>query len=168
MHQAAAQQLVQVSKQVPLMAKRVDILKRQFCEEKTAADILKRTVTVQYAEIIATMWEKMFNQRLREIECLHRLHDLDCEAKDERIAVLERDIAEDKHIQALKSMVVDLETRLKKALDRRKQRGLVVPPSKGMKCVMCSREVLHRNWKDFPTPKGPAFTAAAVTPMAHS
>merc|ERR1719327_716971 len=152
-HQAAAQQLVQTAKQVPLMAKRMDILKRQMVEEKTEADLVKRNVTVEYANIIASMWERMFEQRLNEMYTLKRLHVLDCETKDERIAVLERDIAEDKHIQALKGMVVDLETRLKKALDRRKQRGLVVPPSKGMKCVMCSREVLHRNWKDFPTPK---------------
>merc|ERR1719345_250367 len=112
----------------------------------------------------------MLQQRLKEIHTLHRLHVLDCEAKDERIAVLERDIAEDKHIQALKGMVVDLESRLKKALDRRKARGLVVPPSKGMKCVMCSREVLHRNWKEFPIP--PSSTtkplAQALSPLAHS
>jgi len=167
--QACAQELVQVSKQVPLMARRLDILKRQMCEEKTTADILKRTVTVQYSEIIATMWERMYAQRWREIECLRRLHDLDCEAKDERIAVLERDIAEDKHIQALKGMVVDLENRLKKALDRRKQRGQVVPPTKGMKCTMCSREVLHRNWKEFPTPTPHGVNIKpSMSPMAHS
>merc|ERR1712224_509915 len=49
-------------------------------------------------------------------------------------------------------MVVDLESRLRKALDRRKERNLVVPPMKGLKCVMCSREVLHRNWKSMPEP----------------
>jgi len=169
MHQAVAQQLVQAQKQLPFMARRMDVLKRQMCEEKTTADILKRTVTVQYAEAIATMWERMFNHRLREIDCLSRLHILDCETKDERIAVLERDIAEDKHIQALKGMVVDLESRLKRSLDRRKQRGLVVPPSKGMKCTMCSREVLHRNWKEFPTPAVTNFKPAIpLSPMAHS
>jgi hypothetical protein len=166
-HQAAAQQLVQTAKQVPLMARRMDILKRQMVEEKTEADLVKRAVTVRYANIIASMWENMFEQRLQETKTLERIHVLDCEAKDERIAVLERDIAEDKHIQALKGMVVDLETRLKRALDRRKQRGLVVPPNKGMKCVMCSREILHRNWKDFPTPPAPTL-AQAMSPLSHS
>jgi hypothetical protein len=167
-HLAAAQQLVQTAKQVPLMAKRMDILKRQMVEEKTEADLVKRNVTVGYANIIASMWERMFQQRLAETRTLERMHVLDCEAKDERIAVLERDIAEDKHIQALKGMVVDLETRLKKALDRRKQRGLVVPPGKGMKCTMCSREVLHRNWKDFPTPKVPNFTPRSPLGQSQS
>lgn len=164
---AFCQQTVQVSKQVPVMAKRMDELKRLMCEEKTNADILKRETTVQYAEIIVTMWERMFDQRLREIECLSRLHILDTEARDEKIAVLERDIAEDKHIQALKGMVVDLEVRLKKALDRRKQRGMVVPPSKGNKCMMCQREILHRNWKEFPTPQVPNLKPA-LSPMAKS
>lgn len=174
-HQSAIQQLVQTTKQVPLMAKRMDILKRQMVEEKTAADIAKRTITNEYAKIVATMWERMYDHRLREIYTLKRLHILDCETKDERIAVLERDIAEDKHIQALKGMVVDLETRLKRALDRRKQKGLVIPPNKGNKCVMCSREILHRNWKEFQTPKVPTFTAPAqlspapsASPMAKS
>jgi len=170
-HQSTIQQLVQVSKQVPFMAKRMDILKRQMVEEKTEADLVKRSVTVRYAEAIAEMWERMFAQRLTEQHCLLRLHTLDCEAKDEKIAVLERDIAEDKHIQALKGMVVDLETRLKKALDRRKARGMVVPPGKGMKCVMCSREVMHRNWKEFQTPKvafEPSPIANAMSPMARS
>jgi len=169
-HRAVQQQLNQTAKQVPLMAKRMDILKRQMVEEKTNADILKRNVTVGYANVIAAMWEKMFNQRLREQKTLLRLHVLDCEAKDERIAVLERDIAEDKHIQALKGMVVDLETRLKKALDRRKLKGMVVPPNKGAKCVMCSREILHRNWKDFQTPKVPTFspTGGGFSPLPAS
>lgn len=169
-HEAANQQLVQTAKQVPLMSRRIDILKRQMIEEKTSADIAKRTITVEYCSIITTMLEKMFDQRVDEQRTLKRLWDLDVETKDERIAVLERDIAEDKHIQALKGMVVDLETRLKKALDRRKQRGLVVPPNKGMKCVMCSREVMHRNWKEFQTPKAPSFSpnSQAVSPIAHS
>ena len=38
----------------------------------------------------------------QELEILARLRDLENEAKDERIAVLEREIAEDKHIHALK------------------------------------------------------------------
>jgi hypothetical protein len=37
------------------------------------------------------------------LEILARLRDLEDEAKDERIAVLEREIAEDKHIHALKA-----------------------------------------------------------------
>jgi DNA-directed RNA polymerase subunit RPC12/RpoP len=168
-HKAEHQQLLQTTRQVPLMAKRMDILKRQMVEEKTKADLVQRTITADYAKIIALMWERMFDHRVKEIWTLRRLHILDCEQKDERIAVLERDIAEDKHIQALKGMVVDLETRLKKSLDRRKQKGLVVPPNKGVKCVMCSREILHRNWKEFQTPKVPTgggFTTPAPTPGA--
>lgn len=38
----------------------------------------------------------------QEVEILKRLRELENEAKDERIAVLEREIAEDKHIHALK------------------------------------------------------------------
>merc|ERR1719387_106781 len=108
----------------------------------------------------------MYAQRLKEMYTLKRLHVLDNESKDERIAVLERDIAEDKHIQSLKTMVVDLENRLKKALDRRKQRGLVVPPGKGVKCVMCSREILHRNWKTSQNPKVPEYPQATSPTMS--
>jgi len=161
------QQMIQTAKQIPMMARRMDILKRQMCEEKTSADLHVRSMTVEYAGIIVVMWEKMFNQRKNEIHTLGRLHILDVEAKDERIAVLERDIAEDKHIQSLKGMVVDLECRLKKALDRRKPKGMIIPPAKGVKCMMCSREIMHRNWKDFPTPKVASFSPAA-SPMAHS
>merc|ERR1712060_1016428 len=81
------------------------------------------------------------------------------EAKDERIAVLEREIAEDKHIHALKGMVVDLETNLRRALDRRKQRGLVVPPGAGTKCANCSREMTFRGWRGAPQ---------ALSPLSHS
>jgi len=149
---AANWQLLQTSAQIPLMAQRMDVLKRQMADEKTTADLTKRTVTNECAETIATMWERMAAHRIHERETVARLQKLEVETKDERIAVLERDIAEDKHIQSLKGMVIDLESRLRKALDRRKARGLVVPPMKGMKCIMCSREVLHRNWKSMPDP----------------
>lgn len=154
-HAAVAQQLVQSAAQVPLMVKRMDVLKRQMVEEKATADIFKRTVTLDYAQIITTMWEKLYHHRVYETKTINRLKAIEIEGKDERIAVLERDIAEDKHIQALKGMVVDLESRLRKALDRRKPKGLVVPPMKGMKCTMCSREIMHRNWKTMP--KAPEF-----------
>eukprot|EP00434_Breviolum_minutum_P007175 symbB.v1.2.006332.t1/scaffold378.1/size217351/10 len=82
----------------------------------------------------------------QEVEILKRLRELENEAKDERIAVLEREIAEDKHIHALKSMIVDLEQNLRRALDRRKPRSFVVPPN-GPKCVTCGRETSFRAWK---------------------
>lgn len=158
---AATQQLNLATKQVPLVIKRMDIMKREFCEEKAAADLKVRTLSINYAKVITNMWEQMFNHRKVEYFSLQRIHTLDVEQKDERIAVLERDIAEDKHIQALRGMVVDLESRLRKALDRRKARGLVVPPGKGVKCVMCSREIIHRNWKD--TPKVPEYSPTQAT-----
>merc|ERR1712060_838144 len=94
--------------------------------------------------------EHLRAHRAQELSVLARLHELDNEAKDERIAVLEREIAEDKHIHALKGMVVDLESNLKKALDRRKQKGFVVPPGAGNKCAQCARETLFRGWKGMP------------------
>ena len=44
---------------------------------------------------------------LQEMEILVRLRELENESKDERIAVLEREIAEDKHIHALKASMGD-------------------------------------------------------------
>ncbi len=44
----------------------------------------------------------------KEVEILKRLRELESEAKDERIAILEREIAEDKHIHALKVRVWSL------------------------------------------------------------
>ena len=43
-------------------------------------------------------------------------------------------------------MIVDLEYNLRRALDRRKQRSYVVPPS-GQKCVQCGRETSYRAWQ---------------------
>lgn len=82
----------------------------------------------------------------QEVEILRVLRELENESKDERIAVLEREIAEDKHIHALKGMIVDLESNLRRALDRRKPRSFVVPPN-GPKCVICGRETSLRTWK---------------------
>merc|ERR1719350_1927351 len=52
-------------------------------------------------------------------------------------------------------MVIDMECRLRKALDRRKQKPSPVPLlGQGSRCVTCQREVLYRGWnalgKDFP------------------
>lgn len=149
-HAAISQQFAQVSQQLPPMAHRIDVLKRELAEERTSHDLTKRDMMAESSMRVVTLAENLRTHRLEELWVLRRLHDLDCEAKDERIAVLEREIAEDKHIHALKGMVLDLETRLRKALDRRKPRNFVVPPDTGVKCVVCSREVMNRCWKKMP------------------
>merc|ERR1711862_693211 len=109
-------------------------------------------ITISTSQQMAALIEGLQGHRVQEMAVLKKLHEIDVEGLKERIAVLEREIAEDKHIQALKGMVVDLESRLRRALDRRKQRGFVVPPGNAsQKCVQCGREELFRSWKVMPT-----------------
>merc|ERR1712113_723220 len=72
-----------------------------------------------------------------------------------------------KHIHALKGMVVDLETNLRRALDRRKQRGFVVPPGNGTKCAHCSREMTYRGWRGTPQALSPLGHSASETDLGH-
>merc|ERR1719324_67112 len=117
------------------------------CVEK---DLARREMTAVSGRAVQSLVEKLQKHRVQELAVLARLHRLDVEAKEERIAMLEREIAEDQHIHALKGMVVDLEGRLRRALDRRKQRSFVVPPGTGQKCVACGREDLFKSWKVMP------------------
>jgi len=144
---AATQMLIHTSAQIPMLSKRVDILKRELAMECTAHLISKRDMMSASANQVANMAEHMQVQRLQEQTVLSRLHELDCEEKDEKIALLEREICEDKHIAALRNMVIDLEVRLRKALDHRKQLHYVVPPGTGPRCVSTNREITYRGWK---------------------
>jgi len=147
---AVIQQLSHTSAQLPPAAKTIDKLKRMYAIACVDKDLARREITAETGRTIAFLIERLQQHRVQELAVLARLHRLDVEAKEERIAMLEREIAEDQHIHALKGMVVDLEGRLRRALDRRKQRGFVVPPGTGQKCVACGREDLFRNWKVMP------------------
>lgn len=144
---ATAQQLVLTSNQMIPLTEYADQMKMGFVAEQISHDLSKRELTAAGARQFVALSERLRLHREEELYILGRLHVLDCEAKDERIAVLEREIAEDKHIHALKGMVVDLESNLRRALDRRKQRSYVVPPGEGPKCVQCGRETTFRGWK---------------------
>jgi hypothetical protein len=159
-HAAALQQLVHTSSQLPPAAQTIDKLRREVAQACVEKDLARREITISTSVQMAALVEGLQGHRVQEMAVLKRLHELDVEGLKERIAVLEREIAEDKHIQALKGMVVDLEGRLRRALDRRKQRGLVIPPSStaGQKCIQCGREELFRQWKVMPAFEEPTLT----------
>lgn len=150
MRAAVIQELSHTSSQLPPAAKAIDKLKRMVAMANVEKDVARRQIIAESGKAVAGLAEKLQVHRVQEMAVLERLHRLDVEAKEERIAMLERELAEDTHIQALKGMVVDLESRLRRAVDRRKQRGFVVPPNTGQKCVSCGREDLFRNWKVMP------------------
>lgn len=156
---AVNQQLTWSSKQMVPLMNFMDQLRMEVLREQLEGDLMRRELVAASARQFAALTERLRLQRAQELEILARLRDLENEAKDERIAVLEREIAEDKHIHALKGMIVDLEYNLRRALDRRKQRSYVVPPS-GQKCVQCGRETSYRAWK-LP-PEGLARSASEV------
>jgi hypothetical protein len=141
------QELIHTSGQILPLAKNIDDLKFEIAETRTEQALNRRQIIAEGSKLFANTVEVLFEQRTQELGVLARLHVLDVEGKEERIAVLEREIAEDKHIQSLKGMVVDLESRLRRALDRRKQKGLVVPEGLGAKCVECGRESIYRGWR---------------------
>eukprot|EP00929_Paragymnodinium_shiwhaense_P108010 TRINITY_DN74345_c0_g1_i1.p1 TRINITY_DN74345_c0_g1~~TRINITY_DN74345_c0_g1_i1.p1 ORF type:complete len:580 (-),score=172.26 TRINITY_DN74345_c0_g1_i1:125-1864(-) len=148
-HSAVIQQLVHTSSQLPPAARQIDRLKRENAQARVEKDIARRDIMAENSKMMSDLVEKLQKHRVEELSVLARLHWLDVEAKIERIAVLEREIAEDHHIFALRGMVVDLESRLRKAIDRRKQKGFVVP-GKGQKCTACGREGMYRSWKVMP------------------
>lgn len=149
---AAEQQLVHTSAQFPPLLTLIEQLKLDAVAEKVAHDESRRELTADSAKQLAAMAKQLHAHRAEEVSVVSRLYQLDMEDKDERIAVLEREIAEDKHISALKGMVVDLESNLRFAMDRRKQRGFVVPPAPtdANKCAHCSREVTFNTWRGLP------------------
>merc|ERR1712046_73773 len=144
------QQLSHTSAQLPPAAKTIDKLKRMYAMACVEKDLSRRQITAETGRAVAGLIEKLQKHRVQELAVLARLHRLDVEAKEERIAQLEREIAEDQHVHSLKGMVIDLEGRLRRALDRRRQKGFVVPPGTGQKCVACGREDLFRSWKVMP------------------
>eukprot|EP00931_Biecheleriopsis_adriatica_P006882 TRINITY_DN108226_c0_g1_i1.p1 TRINITY_DN108226_c0_g1~~TRINITY_DN108226_c0_g1_i1.p1 ORF type:complete len:563 (-),score=145.51 TRINITY_DN108226_c0_g1_i1:90-1778(-) len=145
--EALNQQLISTSNQLLPMTSLMDQLRVDLVNEQLQHDLTRRELVAAGSRQFAALAEGLRVHRNRELSMLMRLFHLDIEEKDERIAVLEREIAEDKHIHALKGMVVDLETNLRRALDRRKQRSYVVPPAAGPKCVQCGRETTFRGWK---------------------
>mmetsp|Transcript_144068 Transcript_144068/g.461186 ORF Transcript_144068/g.461186 Transcript_144068/m.461186 type:complete len:568 (+) Transcript_144068:56-1759(+) len=144
---ATIQMLVQTTQQLPPLATCIDNLQEDLVMEQIAHDVSKRELTAAGARLYSGMVQQLRVHRTQELAVLYRISELEVEGLKERIAVLEREIAEDRHIHALKGMVVDLESNLRRALDRRKQRAFVVPPSKDAKCSQCSRESLLRSWK---------------------
>merc|ERR1712032_1222291 len=165
---ALTQQLSQATMQLQPLMIRIDGLKTDLAHERTAHDISRKTLIDEGSKRIASILEHLRLHRTEEMDLLSRMHGLECVQRDERIAVLERELAEDKHIGALKGMVLDLEGRLRKAVDRRKPKHNVVPPATGMKCSMCQREMIYRSWKT--TPKAPELAAMtpSATMMVHS
>lgn len=143
-----AQQLIHTSSLMLPMTRRCDELQMALMRERIEHDLTRREVTAAGALQLQSLAQRLRDHRLKELYILARIHKLDLEAKEERIAVLEREIAEDKHIQALKGMVVDLESNLRRAMDRRKQRSFVVPPGGGTLCSQCGRENMFRGWKE--------------------
>mmetsp|Transcript_97367 Transcript_97367/g.203245 ORF Transcript_97367/g.203245 Transcript_97367/m.203245 type:complete len:567 (+) Transcript_97367:141-1841(+) len=152
---ATIQQLVQTTQQLPPLAECIDNLKEELVMERIAHDFTKRELTASGAKLFSSIIEKLRVQRVQEMAVIERIGEIEQEGLKERIAMLEREIAEDKHIHALKGMVVDLESNLRRALDRRKQRAYVVPVGKETKCPQCSRENLLRSWKGVPEPPSP-------------
>lgn len=144
---ALIQQFLQTSSQLAPMSQRIDHLRMDVVKERMAHDITKRSLIAAGARRIAPLVEQLIAHRAQELAVLHRIHRLDVEGKEERIAILEREIAEDKHIIALRGMIVELETGLRRALDRRQQKAFALPSEGGPKCAQCSRENLFRNWK---------------------
>lgn len=143
---SSMQQLVHTSGLLPLLTKRVGELRINLASEKIAHDFSRKELTAAGARMAMGLVETLRAHRAQELMVLARLHRLDVEAKEERIAVLQRELSEDTHISALKGMVVELESHLRRALDRRKQKPYAVPPA-GQKCVQCQREMLIRNWR---------------------
>eukprot|EP00933_Yihiella_yeosuensis_P063331 TRINITY_DN6643_c5_g1_i1.p1 TRINITY_DN6643_c5_g1~~TRINITY_DN6643_c5_g1_i1.p1 ORF type:complete len:501 (-),score=102.00 TRINITY_DN6643_c5_g1_i1:157-1461(-) len=158
---AATQQLIQASGLMLPMTKKCDELRMDLIREQMEHDLTRREFTVAASRQLQVLCTQLRDHRLQELHCLHRIHVMDVEAKEERIAVLEREIAEDKHVHALKGMVIDLESNLRKALDKRKQRGFVVPPGGGIKCTQCGRETMFRGWKCPPETGAAAMTRSA-------
>ncbi|CAK9020712.1 unnamed protein product [Durusdinium trenchii] len=145
---AVNQQLTWSSRQMVPLMNFMDQLRMEVLKEQLEGDLMRRELVAASARQFAALTERLRLQRSQEMEILVRLRELENESKDERIAVLEREIAEDKHIHALKGMIVDLECNLRRALDRRKPRSFVVPPgTAGPKCVSCGRETSFRAWK---------------------
>lgn len=161
LHELSSERLLEATGQVQQLTHRIDALRREVAEERAAHDLSKRVLTEQSARYVAQLHERLHTHRVEEMRVLARLHELDCESKDERIELLQREIAEDHQIHALKLMVIDLESRLRRALDRRRPRGMALPPT-GQKCAVCEREILVRSWKGYPK------VPEVATRLAHS
>lgn len=162
---AMAQQLTHTAMQIPELTGVVDDMRREWAEERVRFELDKRQLVLDFATQTEDLLEKLRLHRSEELFTLHRIHRVDVEAKEERIAILEREIAENQHVQALRGMVVDLESRLRKALDRRKQlRGAVISPGTGPICSQCGRENLFRDWKNM-APKFPSLMDVELKPI---
>jgi len=146
-HAAASQMLIHTSNQIPLLSRLIDVLRRDLALERTEHSLSKRELCATSGKQMATLSEFLTLHRSQEQKTTDKLHLLTCEDKDEKIAILEREICEDKHVVSLRNMVIDLESRLRKALDMRKQRPFLVPPGSGPRCTSTNREILYRGWK---------------------
>lgn len=143
---ALSQNLAKTASQIPMMCQTIDQLKSDLAMEVLAHDLSRRELTVLGAARVSNLIDQLWVHRVQELAALRRIHEADVENMNERIAVLEREIAEDKHIHALKRMVIDLETNMRRLCDRRKVRPFVVPQGTGPKCPVCSKESLFKTW----------------------
>lgn len=163
---AMAQQLTHTAEQIPLLSAVVDDMRREAAEAKVRVELDRRRMVLEFSSQTHAMLENLRVHRIEELFVLHRIHRLDVEMKEERIAVLEREIAENAHVQSLRGMVVDLESRLRKALDRRKQKqSTVLSPGLGPVCSQCGRENLFRDWKNM-APKFPNLKDVELKPLS--
>jgi hypothetical protein len=141
-HESVGQMLIHTSSQIPHLSRQIDVLRRDLALERTEHSLSKKEIMATSGKQMATLSEFLTLHRQQELKILHKLHVIECEEKDEKIAILEREICEDKHVVSLRNMVIDLETRLRKALDMRKQKPYLVPPG-----PRTNREMLMRGWK---------------------
>jgi hypothetical protein len=136
----------QTTGQAVLAAERVNELELDLVAERAERDTDRRNIVACGAARTAVLLERVQAHRDEELEMLDRLRNIDVEERDEKIAVLERDIAEDTHVKALKRMIVELEARLHAYQVKKAMHPQVVDPGTGPKCVGCSRETLFKSW----------------------
>jgi len=167
LHSQAAQLLTQTAVQLEPMQQRIDVLCRDLAVERHSRDIDRRCLVIEGATRAVKLQEYFLEQRTEELEVMQRIHTIDLESRSDKIAVLEREIAEDKHVKALKSMVIMLESRLRSELDTRRLRA-PLPGGVGPKCLQCQREVLLRNWKEKGKLQLPPWTSNLKSSVGRS
>lgn len=156
----------QATTQLELSAGRVNELEGDIVAERAERDTDRRHIAACGAARTAVLLERVQAHRDEELEMLERLRNIDIEERDEKIAVLERDIAEDTHVKALKKMIVSLEERVHLFEVRKSMNKPLVDPGTGQKCFACSRETLFKSWLSItpsmwiPSADGKKFSAA--------
>lgn len=136
----------QTTEQAVLAAERVNELEIDLVAERAERDTDRRNIVACGAARTAVLLERVQAHRDEELQMLERLRNIDISERDEKISVLERDIAEDTHVKALKRMIVDLEGRVHAYEVQKAMKPKLVDPGTGPKCMGCSRETLFKSW----------------------